>query len=163
MVSTKVVSPENVDVLNSDGNEVLTLVTCYPFYFLRLRSRPVYRAGSPHYLTRVGSMLDSTSEADDTIRSIKPVFERLGRLQNVVTFDVALDAFNRLAVAIAHRSFTSPPGGHPRARGRTRSECAQDRAARGAVEEHPGNIHKFVTTRLADLLGMLNVDTTRAR
>jgi sortase A len=34
VVSTKVVSPENVEVLNSDGSEVLTLVTCYPFYFL---------------------------------------------------------------------------------------------------------------------------------
>jgi sortase A len=34
VVSTKVVHPDNVAVLNSDGNEVLTLVTCYPFYFL---------------------------------------------------------------------------------------------------------------------------------
>ena len=34
VVSTKVVSPESVEVLNSDGNEILTLVTCYPFYFL---------------------------------------------------------------------------------------------------------------------------------
>jgi sortase A len=34
VVSTKVVKPDNVGVLNSDGNEVLTLVTCYPFYFL---------------------------------------------------------------------------------------------------------------------------------
>ncbi len=36
-------------------------------------------------------------------------------------------------------------------------------AARGAVEEHPGNIHNFVTTRLSDLLGLLNADTVRAR
>jgi sortase A len=34
VVSTKVVSPYNVPVLNSDGNEILTLVTCYPFYFV---------------------------------------------------------------------------------------------------------------------------------
>ena len=34
VVSTKVVSPESVEVLNSDGNELLTLVTCYPFYYL---------------------------------------------------------------------------------------------------------------------------------
>ena len=34
VVSTKVVSPDNVAVLNSDGNEVLTLVTCYPFYYV---------------------------------------------------------------------------------------------------------------------------------
>ena len=32
--STKVVSPDNVAVLDSDGSEVLTLVTCHPFYFL---------------------------------------------------------------------------------------------------------------------------------
>jgi sortase A len=34
VVSTKVVDPDNVAVLNSDGNEILTLVTCYPFYFV---------------------------------------------------------------------------------------------------------------------------------
>jgi sortase A len=34
VVSTKVVRPENVEVLSSDGGEILTLVTCYPFYFL---------------------------------------------------------------------------------------------------------------------------------
>ena len=34
VVSTKVVSPENVAVLDSDKDEVLTLVTCYPFYFV---------------------------------------------------------------------------------------------------------------------------------
>lgn len=34
VVSTKVVSPDDVAVLNPDGNEILTLVTCYPFYFV---------------------------------------------------------------------------------------------------------------------------------
>jgi sortase A len=34
VVSTKVVSPADVAVLDPDGTEVLTLVTCYPFYFL---------------------------------------------------------------------------------------------------------------------------------
>jgi sortase A len=34
VVSTKVVSPDNVAVLDSDSHEILTLVTCYPFYFL---------------------------------------------------------------------------------------------------------------------------------
>jgi sortase A len=34
VVSTKIVHPDNVAVLNSDGHEILTLVTCYPFYFL---------------------------------------------------------------------------------------------------------------------------------
>jgi len=34
VVSIRIVQPEDVAVLDSDGNEVLTLVTCYPFYFL---------------------------------------------------------------------------------------------------------------------------------
>jgi sortase A len=34
VVSTKVVKPSDVSVLNSDGNEILTLITCYPFYFV---------------------------------------------------------------------------------------------------------------------------------
>ena len=34
VVSTKVVSPYDVAVLNPDGHEILTLVTCYPFYFI---------------------------------------------------------------------------------------------------------------------------------
>jgi sortase A len=34
VVSTKVVRPENTSVLASDGSDILTLVTCYPFYFV---------------------------------------------------------------------------------------------------------------------------------
>jgi sortase A len=34
VMSTRVVRPENVAVLNSSGGEMLTLVTCYPFYFV---------------------------------------------------------------------------------------------------------------------------------
>jgi sortase A len=34
VVSTKVVDPHDVAVLNPDGHEVLTLVTCYPFYYI---------------------------------------------------------------------------------------------------------------------------------
>ena len=34
VVSTKVVSPQDVEVLDSSGGEVLTLVTCHPFYFI---------------------------------------------------------------------------------------------------------------------------------
>lgn len=34
VVWTKVVDPHDVAVLNPDGTEVLTLVTCYPFYFI---------------------------------------------------------------------------------------------------------------------------------
>jgi sortase A len=34
VVSTKIVNPSDVTVLNSDGTEILTLVTCYPFYFV---------------------------------------------------------------------------------------------------------------------------------
>lgn len=34
VVSMKIVGPEDVGVLKSTGEEVLTLVTCYPFYFV---------------------------------------------------------------------------------------------------------------------------------
>jgi sortase A len=34
VVSTRVVGPSNVAVLDPGGNEILTLVTCYPFYFI---------------------------------------------------------------------------------------------------------------------------------
>ena len=34
VVSIKVVSPSDVAVLNPDGKEILTLVTCYPFYLV---------------------------------------------------------------------------------------------------------------------------------
>jgi sortase A len=33
-VYTAVVSPETVGVLDSNGSDSLTLVTCYPFYFV---------------------------------------------------------------------------------------------------------------------------------
>jgi sortase A len=34
VVSTEIVSPSDVTVLQPNGHEVLTLVTCYPFYFV---------------------------------------------------------------------------------------------------------------------------------
>jgi sortase A len=34
VIWTKVVTPKDVAVLNPDGHEILTLVTCYPFYFV---------------------------------------------------------------------------------------------------------------------------------
>ena len=34
VLSTRVVSPHDVTVLDPDGNEILTLITCYPFYFV---------------------------------------------------------------------------------------------------------------------------------
>jgi sortase A len=34
VMSTKIVSPSDVTVLTPGGNEILTLVTCYPFYFV---------------------------------------------------------------------------------------------------------------------------------
>jgi sortase A len=34
VVSTKIVKPSDVAVLKGDGKEILTLVTCYPFYFI---------------------------------------------------------------------------------------------------------------------------------
>ncbi|HLG98607.1 MAG TPA: class D sortase [Bryobacteraceae bacterium] len=34
VVSTKIVEPDNVSVLDSSDSQILTLVTCYPFYFV---------------------------------------------------------------------------------------------------------------------------------
>jgi sortase A len=34
VVSTRIVDPSDTEVLNSDGREILTLVTCHPFYFV---------------------------------------------------------------------------------------------------------------------------------
>lgn len=34
VVSTRIVSPEDVNVLRPNGAESLTLITCYPFYFV---------------------------------------------------------------------------------------------------------------------------------
>ena len=34
VTSTEIVSPTDVTVLQPDGDEILTLVTCYPFYFV---------------------------------------------------------------------------------------------------------------------------------
>ncbi len=34
VVSTKIVPPSDVSVLDANGEETLTLVTCYPFYFI---------------------------------------------------------------------------------------------------------------------------------
>jgi sortase A len=34
VVSTRVVRPEEVSVLNPSKQEILTLVSCYPFYFV---------------------------------------------------------------------------------------------------------------------------------
>lgn len=34
VVTTSIVHPEDVSVLDSDRHEILTLVTCYPFYFV---------------------------------------------------------------------------------------------------------------------------------
>jgi sortase A len=34
VVSTRIVNPEDVAVLDPSGDEILTLVTCYPFYFV---------------------------------------------------------------------------------------------------------------------------------
>jgi sortase A len=34
VVSTRIVSPSDVAVLDPSGTEILTLVTCYPFYFV---------------------------------------------------------------------------------------------------------------------------------
>ena len=40
--STKVVKPEETEVLEDDGDDILTLVTCYPFNFVGSAPREVY-------------------------------------------------------------------------------------------------------------------------
>jgi sortase A len=34
VVSTRIVDPDDVSILDSDGSDILTLVTCYPFNFI---------------------------------------------------------------------------------------------------------------------------------
>ncbi len=34
VLSTRVVSPDNVAIMDPSGNEILTLITCHPFYFV---------------------------------------------------------------------------------------------------------------------------------
>jgi sortase A len=34
VVSTRIVRPNNLAVLDAGGEEILTLITCYPFYFV---------------------------------------------------------------------------------------------------------------------------------
>jgi sortase A len=34
VVSTQIVNPSDLSVLDPDGHEILTLVTCHPFYFV---------------------------------------------------------------------------------------------------------------------------------
>lgn len=34
VLATRVVNPDNVSVLDPGGNEILTLITCHPFYFV---------------------------------------------------------------------------------------------------------------------------------
>ena len=71
----------------------------------------------------------------------------------------------RLAVAIAHTGHSEALLDAIRERELALYQVAQSlqAATRGAVEQHPGNIREFVTTRLKDLLGLLKVDTSRAR
>jgi sortase A len=34
VLSTQVVTPDNISILDSGENEILTLITCHPFYFV---------------------------------------------------------------------------------------------------------------------------------
>ena len=45
VVSLKIVDPENVGVLAPSGENVLTLVTCYPFYFVGAGAQAMDRTG----------------------------------------------------------------------------------------------------------------------
>jgi sortase A len=50
VVSTRVVDPDDVSVLNPAAGEILTLVTCYPFYFVGSSpDRFIVRAERLHY------------------------------------------------------------------------------------------------------------------
>ena len=50
VVSTRVVSPDDLSVLNPGTGEILTLVTCYPFYFVGAApDRFIVRAERLHY------------------------------------------------------------------------------------------------------------------
>ena len=56
VVSIKVTSPYDIAVLGSDESEVLTLVTCYPFYFVgSAPERFIVRAERVTYLSRASS------------------------------------------------------------------------------------------------------------
>ncbi len=49
VVSTTIVEPSNIEVLDPNGGEVLTLITCYPFYFIgEAPNRFVVRAERIH-------------------------------------------------------------------------------------------------------------------
>jgi len=55
VVSMKVVSPDDVSVLSSDGGDSLTLVTCYPFYYVGpAPKRFIVRAEQTSESNRVG-------------------------------------------------------------------------------------------------------------
>ena len=69
VVSTKVVLPTEIEVLQSDSRELLTLVTCYPFYFVgsaperfvvqaERAEGPTYPLGLLHVSTRQVSASD---------------------------------------------------------------------------------------------------------
>ena len=55
VVSTRIVSPKDVQVLDPTGRETLTLITCYPFNFLGSAPEPFYRPrGLCGLLTAIG-------------------------------------------------------------------------------------------------------------
>jgi sortase A len=55
VVSTRIVAPDNVGVLNASEGEILTLVTCYPFYFVGAApDRFIVRAQRIHLSTPSG-------------------------------------------------------------------------------------------------------------
>ena len=53
VVSTRIVSPSDVTVLAATDEEVLTLVTCYPFYFVGPAPSRIHRAGAANRVTFV--------------------------------------------------------------------------------------------------------------
>jgi len=56
VVSTRIVSPDNVAVLDGGQGEILTLVTCYPFYFVGAApDRFIVRAERLHSISKAQS------------------------------------------------------------------------------------------------------------
>ncbi len=61
VVTTKIVSPDDVSVLASDNTETLTLVTCYPFYFV---------GSAPNRFIVRATFLDRASPAETKLQPV---------------------------------------------------------------------------------------------
>jgi hypothetical protein len=58
-----VVSPDDLAVLDADEREILTLVTCYPFYFVGPAPPQIHRSGGADHITQSELLFPSLSIA----------------------------------------------------------------------------------------------------